>query len=468
MTTHAKGNNNNLLLLGGVAAIAAVFLLKNQTPAAQDSGTSGGGSGGFLSDYLGGTGSPGYGGGAPTIYNIPPSGDVKFPDGSGNADIAALLALLNQGKPDPGDTKKDTATKDTTAPSVMALDAGQALPDGTILKKPFISSTTTTKKAETIAAKPDLIRQAAALAPFISNPVTMPFAIAIGLGGFIQDYIKPGDGFGPKTSWQDSTATLPTGPGTGTVNDGAPAGTIAKKDAITGDYVSGFSGQYINTQYGGFNLLKWNGNVDNGLAELGGFGLSRDPQTGRVGAYQRDVFVYGPSGLLYNPHSKKGDAMVVADIRYGTFTSSKELAAAEIRRTTLNMYNQGGTTSPVSASSLTGAAARAYSAAFTMQAAINAAKAQASAGSSKKEASASSPGSISTSGLSLPAPFMSGGGGTTIGGRSNSSQSSYGSSGTTSSPGSSGTTSSPGGSGNFGGGGSWNSGGSKKSGGAGR
>lgn len=295
-----KNDNSNLLLLGGAAAIAALLLM-NRTSDTGATDTSGSGS--FdLGSLLGGYGTPTYGSDAPTIYQIPPAGDVNFPAGNG-VSLADLMALFG------GEAKKDAALPETTAVKGtgpdLVLDTGAVLPDGTVLKKPFVSSS-----KKDAATQPDLLAQLLGGAALASVPFPLPGAApaAFSLWGALQGILNP--------NAEPGAATAATAPEISARS--APAGTVStsKKDAS----VFGLSGQYVRDPMTGFVL--WNTQSDSSNAELGGFGLSRDPKTGQIVPYQRDVDIYGfsPAGIatqIYDATSKKGNALAVADARYG-------------------------------------------------------------------------------------------------------------------------------------------------------
>jgi hypothetical protein len=78
-----------------------------------------------------------------------------------------------------------------------------------------------------------------------------------------------------------------------------------KKEAT----VSGFSGQNVLNPANGLNL--WNG--------ANGYGLSKDPVTGQMVPYQRDIDIMGPNGPVYAADGSVGtkkDAMTQIDYTY--------------------------------------------------------------------------------------------------------------------------------------------------------
>jgi len=262
----SKNNNTDLMLLGGVAAIAAVVLMNRNAE------QTGGGGGGSTSSPLFGTDSSGN----PTIFQLPSETFTGFPQGD-DSGLAQLLAML--GAPSSQQVKGDTVTKKESY-----LDAGQVY-QGTVLPKPFISSTPQSKKEAAVSqvatASLDYVMPGAGyMAPGYTDL----------LGGFagLLSGILPG-GFGGQTAPAAAGPALNRGADR-TVLDFAGASATASVQSKKEATVSGFSGQTINDN----GVLYWNPNA--------GFGLSTDPSTGQVVPYQRDINIYDySSGLVYSP-----------------------------------------------------------------------------------------------------------------------------------------------------------------------
>jgi hypothetical protein len=281
-----------------VAAIAALILMNKSGDTSSLLGGSGSG------DLWGG-GSPTYGSDAPIIYQIPAEGGVTFPSGGGLS-LEDFMSLF-QAAPDTGGAKKESSVPDYN------LDAGAVLPSGRVLQRPFVSTIPSKKEVvtkETVAPQGTPGQTwnplASVGAGFAANPAMAPVGLGLvamtALSGlFMQKSPEENNRFGGFSTWGGSQLSLDT--------VRAPAGTVSVKK---GSDVSGYSGQYIRDPLTG--LFAWN--PDNG------FGLSKDPKTGMIGAYQRDVDIYGPSGKVYDAGTKKGNAMIAADARQETYTTN--------------------------------------------------------------------------------------------------------------------------------------------------
>lgn len=115
--------NNDMIILAALAGVAGLFLLTRKT----DSLGGGGGS----SAPLFGTNGPE----SPTIYQLPSESFAGFPQSSG-LDLSGLMSLFTEGQ-----VADATATKKEYAVVNTRLDAGQVLPDGSVIKSPFVSRT---------------------------------------------------------------------------------------------------------------------------------------------------------------------------------------------------------------------------------------------------------------------------------------------------------------------------------------
>jgi hypothetical protein len=214
----------------------------------------------------------------------------------------------------------DQALSDSTKKEALAgasYDAGQVLPDGTVLKSPFVSSVITPQQ-----------KQSAAVRTVTKSTLdaTMPGA-GFWMPGYTDLVSLIAGYFGGNLQQAPAGAAATTPARTGGadysgVKDFAGAAASAgvqqsKKEA----YVSGFSDQYIVD--GG--LLYWN--------PYNGYGTSTDPATGQTVAYQRDVYIGGQNGPIYAPDGSVGtkkDALVAASWDNNqTFTYSRALDANE-------------------------------------------------------------------------------------------------------------------------------------------
>lgn len=309
-TAH-QGDRGHLLLLVA-AAIAALYLVKN-------SGTtsSGGGSEGVYQ----GTDS-GIGSNAPTIYQIPAAGEsfTGFPPAT-TLDISGLMGLLGGAAlPDEGASAPASAGP-ALAPATNYLDAGDyGLP------APFVSAKKSGSLGNTLLAN--------------ANPITDPGVSWLtplfkGIAGISQGAVSWFTGGATQATKKEAVALAATGTDYGNIRAAADAATL---DA---GRVSGFSDQYVTREDG---ILTWN--------DVKGFGLSKDPGSGAVVSYQRDVMIYNPEGVVYDKTTKKGNSLAVADATQGTYTSSQPLTEAQKLKVQGNMekalpgqtpYNTDGT-----------------------------------------------------------------------------------------------------------------------------
>jgi len=329
-----KNNDRTLLLMGGLAAAAALLYMNKSSVDSLIGGSSGGSDLGLY-----GGGSPTYGttpvteSTAPIIYQIPAEGGVTFPQAS-TFDLAGLLALLGAGQQ--VQANQEGVTKKEAAVSSMALDAGDTYINSdtgerTTIKKPFLSATATKSSVPVAADDPGVLEALQNLLfPTVSTVVPGAGAVVGGvvggmLGGFsLASMLGLGnnlDATSKKVATTQAAQTNPIGTGVNSL-----AGSTQVNAAL------GYSGQYVRDPATG--LLAWNANNPaSANSELGGFGLSRDPKTGEVTAYQRDVYISTPSGTVYNPVTKSGNPQTVADVQQATFTHNAPLTDAETKKT---------------------------------------------------------------------------------------------------------------------------------------
>jgi len=308
-----KNSNSNLLILGGIAAVAALALLnRNQAS------TGGGGGGGSTAAPLFGTDGTSY----PSIFQLPSETFAGFPSPADSGDVIGnLLKSLGGGY-----------QVNSAGPAVVKTPAGSG----------------------NVAAVTTPLSKKDAVAMATKNAIDMtPIGMGINsqlLGGFfgIPTY---GDmvgamagalvGNGSKTpTAAEAAASLPapfrSSPSASTgVKDfaGASVSESVSQQTKKEAYVSGYSGQYINDN----GVLYWN--------PYNGFGLSTDPVTGNAVPYQRDIYISDASGLVYAPDGSVGskkDALRVIDVPSGTFGHSRELDAAEYAKSWAFTVGQQG------------------------------------------------------------------------------------------------------------------------------
>lgn len=282
--------NNDMILLAALAGVAGLFLLTRK------SDTNGGGDGGGSSAPLFGTNGPE----SPTIYQLPSESFAGFPQSSG-LDLAGLMSLFTGGQ-----VADATATKKEYAVVNTRLDAGQVLPDGTIIKSPFVSRT-----AAPAATPVTGVMNA-------MNPVTQVNfldRLLFGAAGNVMNLVAP------------SAAATPSGTRNTAIPDyaGASVGAAIESQTKKEAYVSGYSNQYIVDD----GLLYWNPYEGYGTSTI-----TDDSGAQKTVAFQRDVYIGGSSGPLYAPDgsvgSSKKEAMIAVSWDNGeTFSYSRALDANE-------------------------------------------------------------------------------------------------------------------------------------------
>jgi hypothetical protein len=249
--TRTSHGNKDLLIIAGLGVVAALVYFN------QGTGTTGGGGG-----PQGPAGAAGQdaAGPATTIYQIPPAGDVTFPD-SGNKDlldmINKLLGGLGGGSPDAtGGAKKTVNTVDLSGQNVYEAPSGQ----------------TWQRVGDT------------------------------GAWTTILDVMKPA---------------------AAQVNQGGPSPAAGGDTASKKTALLGMSGQYVMDYSTGTPRLAWSGElVPADMATTPGerFGMS---QGGKV-PWQADIGIADArtGQVLYDDTTKKGNAMFVASQPEGVITYS--------------------------------------------------------------------------------------------------------------------------------------------------
>lgn len=260
--------NNDLLLLGGLGTLAAIVLMNRST------GQTGSGDGSTNASPFFGT----DGAETPTIFQLPSEQFAGFPQVD-TGGFSGLLRMLGG-----GDVAGTTATKKEAA--VYALDAGASLPDGSVIKSPYLSKSNPMTRQEVVS-------QVVASNMRTINPQSGFFGIDTLIGSLAGLLTPAAPTVKPATRYYNG----PNGPTTtAPVQDfaGASVGAAIQAQTKKEAYVSGFSDQYIVDN----GLLYWN--------PYAGFGTSKDPKTGDTVAYQRDVYIGDASGTVYAPDGSVG------------------------------------------------------------------------------------------------------------------------------------------------------------------